>query len=52
MSKLSDELALQLEDVIRERTDRYSSREQAREWITIDFAEWLVTKFAKERYNV
>ena len=27
----------------------YSSEESARKWVTIDFAEWLVTKFAKER---
>ena len=48
MSKLTDELEFQLERVIEEREHHYSDTKQAREWITQDFAEWLVKKFQEE----
>jgi hypothetical protein len=51
MSKLINELELKLEDVIYDREHHYSSVEQAREWITRDFAEWIVKKFEEETYN-
>lgn len=50
MSKLIDELEYALEDVIRDREYCYSSREQAREWITKDFAKWIIDKFNHESY--
>ena len=52
MSNLIDELEFQLEYVISDREEHYSSRKQAKEWITQDFAEWLVKKFAEEKFNV
>jgi hypothetical protein len=51
MSQLSDELELQLEKIIEEHEEHYSSSESARQWITQDFAEWLVKKFEKEVYH-
>jgi hypothetical protein len=51
MANLTDELELQFEKVIENRTLYYSSKESARKWVTIDFAEWLVNKFVSEKYN-
>lgn len=51
MSNLTDELELQLEKAIEDRVTYYTSKENARKWVTIDFAEWLVNKFVEEKYG-
>jgi hypothetical protein len=55
MSNLSDELELALEQVVEERI-KYGHygrmhKSTVREYITQDFAEWLVKKFEEEKYN-
>jgi hypothetical protein len=52
MSKLINELELALDRLIEDRTEHYSNRQNAEDWITQDFAEWLVKKFEEEKYNV
>ena len=55
MSLLTDELEIALERLVEERIEygHYGRmhKSKVREYVTQDFAEWLVNKFVEEKYG-